>query len=67
MIKRKGIEFSYSLRASPPIWGSETSLARTRERAAKPRAPHVVLEAKNATIDFDKNLLQCEEGGRQRE
>ena len=26
-----------SLRASSPIWASETSLARTRERAAKPR------------------------------
>ena len=25
------------LRASSPIWASETSLARTRERAAKPR------------------------------
>ena len=28
-----------SLRASSPIWASETSLARTRERAAKPRGP----------------------------
>ena len=27
----------YSLRASSPIWASEASLARTRERAAKPR------------------------------
>ena len=27
----------YSLGASSPIWASETSLARTRERAAKPR------------------------------
>ena len=26
-----------SLRASSPIWASEASLARTRERAAKPR------------------------------
>ena len=26
-----------SLRASSPIWTSEASLARTRERAAKPR------------------------------
>ena len=26
-----------SLRASSPIWASETSLARTREGAAKPR------------------------------
>ena len=26
-----------SLRASSPIWASETSLTRTRERAAKPR------------------------------
>ena len=26
-----------SLRSSSPIWASETSLARTRERAAKPR------------------------------
>ena len=28
---------THSLRASSPIWASETSLARTRERAAKPR------------------------------
>ena len=27
----------YSLRASSPIWASEASLARTRERAGKPR------------------------------
>ena len=27
----------HSLRASSPIWASETSRARTRERAAKPR------------------------------
>ena len=27
-----------SLRASSPIWSREASLARTRERAAKPRA-----------------------------
>ena len=25
------------MRASSPIWASETNLARTRERAAKPR------------------------------
>ena len=30
-------EIYNSLRASSPIWASETSLARTRERAAKPR------------------------------
>ena len=29
--------FKPSLRASSPIWASEASLARTRERAAKPR------------------------------
>ena len=29
----------YSLRASSPIWASEASLARTRERAAKLRGP----------------------------
>ena len=29
--------FRVSLRASSPIWASEASLARTRERAAKPR------------------------------
>ena len=29
--------FGSSLRASSPIWASKTSLARTRERAAKPR------------------------------
>ena len=28
---------SGSLRASSPIWASDASLARTRERAAKPR------------------------------
>ena len=28
-----------SLRASSPIWASEASLAKTRERAAKPRGP----------------------------
>ena len=27
----------HSLRASSPIWVSETSLSRTRERAAKPQ------------------------------
>ena len=27
----------YNLRASSPIWASEASLARTRERAVKPR------------------------------
>ena len=31
-----GLEI-FSLRASSPIWASEASLARTRERAAKPR------------------------------
>ena len=30
-------QFNYSLRASSPIWASEASLAKTRERAAKPR------------------------------
>ena len=36
---KRGCPFlpSFSLRASSPIWASETSLARTRERAAKPR------------------------------
>ena len=28
--------------------------------------PHVVLEAKNVTIDWDKKLLQCEEEEGQR-
>ena len=32
-----GIQKCRSLRANSPIWASETSLARTRERAAKPR------------------------------
>ena len=32
-----------SLRASSPIWASEASLAKTRERAAKPRGPSLVL------------------------
>ena len=32
-----GIYHPPSLRASSPIWANETSLARTRERAAKPR------------------------------
>ena len=34
--ERKDHSISPSLRASSPIWASETSLARTRERAAKP-------------------------------
>ena len=34
---RKRDSKSLSLRASSPIWASETSLARSRERAAKPR------------------------------
>ena len=33
-----------SLRASSPIWASETSLARTRERAAKPRGENLLAD-----------------------
>ena len=36
MVKSRNVAFS--LRARSPIWASETSLARTRERAAKPRS-----------------------------
>ena len=32
-----GLSNDHSLRASSPIWVSETSLSRTRERAAKPQ------------------------------
>ena len=31
------VSYVNSLRASSPIWASETSLAKTRERTAKPR------------------------------
>jgi len=37
LVGREDCEMSTSLRASSPIWASATSLARTRERAAKPR------------------------------
>ena len=33
-----------SLRASSPIWASETSLARTRERAAKPQGENLLAD-----------------------
>ena len=39
-----------SLRASSPIWASETSLARTRERAAKPRGAEERREARLASL-----------------
>ena len=41
-----------SLRASSPIWAREASLARTRERAAKPRgaAPRSRVLARLAQI-----------------
>ena len=31
------VKFDFTLRASSPIWASEASLAKTCERAAKPR------------------------------
>ena len=38
----------FSLRASSPVWASETGLARTRERAAKPRGAERSREARFA-------------------
>ena len=35
-----------SLRASSSIWASEASLAKTRERAAKPRGPSLACSRK---------------------
>ena len=40
-----------SLRASSPIWSSEASLARTRERAAKPRALRSRVLERLASLD----------------
>ena len=43
----------YSLLASSPVWASKTGLARTRERAAKPRgaeAPHSRVLARLASL-----------------
>ena len=42
-----------SLRASSPIWASEASLARTRERAAKPRGA----EERRACNDLSQNFI----------
>ena len=43
------IQVNHSLRASSPVWASETGLARTRERAAKPRGAE---ERELATIPY---------------
>ena len=43
----------FSLQASSPIWTSEASLARTRERAAKPRGA----EERRACNDLSKNFI----------
>ena len=43
--------YHYSLRASSPIWANETSLARTSERAARPRgAPRLRVLARLASL-----------------
>ena len=61
---------NYSLRASYPVWVSEASLARTRERAAKPRGSPLARSRKahfarpnrracsqaNATFKFSERL-----------
>ena len=47
-LKRRRIN---SLQASSPIWTSEASLARTRERAAKPRGGEERLEARTFSRD----------------
>ena len=56
-----------SLRASSPIWASEASLARTRERAAKPRgAPRSRVVARLTSLtqigELARRLLVSENG-----
>ena len=46
-----------SLRASSPIWASETSLARTRERAAKPRGAEERRACSQAMPDLNRILI----------
>ena len=45
--------FCASLRASSPIWASEAGLARTRERATKPRGA----EERTACNDLSQNFI----------
>ena len=45
------VNFLRSLRASSPIWASETSLARTGERAAKPRGARLASLAQIGELD----------------
>ena len=47
------IDMSSSLRESSPIWASEASEARTRERAAKPRGA----EERRACNDLSYNFI----------
>ena len=56
----------FSLRTCSPIWASETSLARTRERAAKPRgAPRSRVFARLASLaqigELDRRLNGVEQ------
>ena len=46
------ISFERSLRASSPIWASEASLARTRERAAKPRGAPSLARSREAHFAY---------------
>ena len=48
-----------SLRASSPIWASETSLARTRERAAKPRGENLIADFAVRYRNLSKEGLSC--------
>ena len=58
-----------SLLASSPVWASKTGLARTRERAAKPRgaedsAPHSRVLARLASLAQIGELARRLSGGR---
>ena len=44
-----------SLRASSSIWASETSLARTRERAAKPRVGELARRLNSSPLSYTKS------------
>ena len=48
-LARHSFSLSFSLLASSPVWASKTGLARTRERAAKPR-PHSRVLARLASL-----------------
>ena len=66
-LKEKGLNFPLAYEQAL-LFGLVKRVSRERASERRsPRAPRVVLEAKNVTIDWDKKLLQCEEGGRQRE